>query len=114
MATLKSVVADTQITITRTHASILSPRSPLRKDILDTVDRLVASMWPGVVVTPTMSAGASDGRQLRGAGIPVYGISGMFTDMNDVRAHGKDERLGVKEFYEGVEFMYRLLKALAS
>ncbi len=114
MATLKSVVADTQVTITRRLASILSPRSPLRKDILDTVDRLVASMWPGVVVTPTMSAGASDGRLLRGAGMPVYGISGMFADTDDVRAHGKDERLGVKEFYEGVEFMYRLIKGLSS
>jgi len=71
-------------------------------------------MWPGVVVTPTMSAGASDGRLLRGAGMPVYGISGMFADTDDVRAHGKDERLGVKEFYEGVEFMYRLIKGLSS
>ena len=51
---------------------------------------------------------------LRAAGIPVYGVSGMFADIDDVRAHGRDERLGVKEFYEGVEFMYRFIKALSS
>ena len=114
LATLKAVVADTQVTITRTYASTLGPLSPLRKDVLDALDRLTASMWPGVTVTPTMSTGASDGRLLRAAGIPVYGISGLFADMDDVRAHGKDERLGVKEFYKGVDFMYRFMKVLTS
>jgi acetylornithine deacetylase/succinyl-diaminopimelate desuccinylase-like protein len=114
LATLKAVVADTQVTITCAYASTLSPTSPLRKDVLETLDRLTASMWPSVIVIPNMSTGASDGRLLRVAGMPVYGISGMFTDMDDVREHGKDERLGVKEFYKGVEFMYRLMKALAS
>jgi acetylornithine deacetylase/succinyl-diaminopimelate desuccinylase-like protein len=71
-------------------------------------------MWPGVIVIPTMSTGGSDGKFLRAAGMPVYGISGMFIDMDDVRAHGKDERLGVKEFYEGVAFMYEFMKALSS
>jgi acetylornithine deacetylase/succinyl-diaminopimelate desuccinylase-like protein len=80
---------------------------------LDAIDRLAAAMWPGVIVTPIMSTGATDGRMLRRAGIPVYGISGMFSDMDDVRAHGKDERQGVKEFYDGVDFMYRLIKALS-
>lgn len=114
LVTLKTVIADTQVIVTCTYASTMGPRSPLRKDILETLDRLTASMWPGVIVTPNMSSGASDGRLLRAAGIPVYGVSGMFTDMNDVRAHGKDERLGVKEFYKGVEFIYRFIKALTS
>lgn len=114
LATLKTVIADTQVIVTCTYASTMGPRSPLRKDILETLDRLTASMWPGVIVTPNMSSGASDGRLLRAAGIPVYGVSGMLTDMNDVRAHGKDERLGVKEFYKGVEFIYRFIKALTS
>ena len=114
LATLKAVVADTQVTITCTNSSMIGPRSPLRKDIYEALDRLTASMWPGVIVTPYMSGGASDGRMLRAAGIPVYGISGMFTDMDDNRAHGKDERIGVKEFYKGVEFMYRFMKELTS
>jgi len=114
LATLKNVVADTQVTITCTYASTPGPLSPLRKEVMEVVERLTASMWPGAIVTPNMSTGATDGRKLRAAGIPVYGISGMFTDVDDVRAHGKDERLGVKEFYNGVEFMYRLMKALTS
>jgi acetylornithine deacetylase/succinyl-diaminopimelate desuccinylase-like protein len=61
-----------------------------------------------------MSTGASDGRFLRKAGFPVYGVSGIFADMDDNRAHGRDERIGVKDFYTGVEFMYRFIKAIAS
>jgi acetylornithine deacetylase/succinyl-diaminopimelate desuccinylase-like protein len=114
LATLKTVVDDPQITINCTSTSTSSPLSPLRKDILAKLDQLTASMWPGVIVTPSMSTGATDGKWLRRSGIPVYGISGMFADVDDIRAHGKDERIGVKEFYNGVEFMYRLIKALSS
>ncbi len=114
LATLKAAVADPQISITCIEPATLSPLSPLRKDVMETLDRLAASMWPGVVVTPDMSSGATDGRFLRVAGIPVYGISGMFSDLNDVRAHGKDERIGVKEFYKGTEFTYRFMKDLTS
>jgi len=90
-----------------------SPLSPLRPDILGTVNRLTAQLWPGVPVTAVMSTGASDGKQLRQAGIPVYGVSGMFGDVDDVRAHGRDERIAVNAFYRGVEFMYRFLPAIA-
>jgi acetylornithine deacetylase/succinyl-diaminopimelate desuccinylase-like protein len=61
-----------------------------------------------------MSTGATDGLFLRLKGIHVYGVSGMFHDMDDVRAHGKDEMIGVKEFYDGVDFMYRFMKTLSS
>jgi len=114
LSTLKAVIADTQVTITCTYATTPAPPSPLRKDVLEVVDKLTESMWSGVMVIPNMSSGASDGRYLRTVGIPVYGISGMSTDMDDPREHGKDERLGVKEFYKGVEFMYRLIKSLTS
>jgi acetylornithine deacetylase/succinyl-diaminopimelate desuccinylase-like protein len=114
LATLRSVVADSLVSITCTHASVQGPLSPVRKDVLDHLDRISASMWPGVLVTPVMSTGATDGKYLRLAGIPVYGISGMFYDMDDVRAHGRDERIGVNEFYQGVEFMYQFMKALST
>lgn len=114
IARLKSVVADPQVMITGTYKQSISPLSPLRKDVMDPLEKLTVSMWPGVIVTPVMVTGATDGRFLRAAGIPVYGISGMFSDINDNRAHGKDERIGVKEFYEGIEFMYRYIKALTS
>jgi acetylornithine deacetylase/succinyl-diaminopimelate desuccinylase-like protein len=70
-------------------------------------------MWPGVPVVPIMSTGATDGLYLRNSGIPVYGVSGMFHDVDDVRAHGQDERILIQHFHEGQEFLYRLVKALA-
>ncbi len=112
MATLRTLLADDQIKVTRLGSNNGSPLSPLRPDIFAKVERLTAAMWPGVVVTPMMSTGASDGTYLRTAGIPVYGVSGSFTDVDDVRAHGKDERLGVKEFYTAVDFMHELMKTL--
>ncbi|MGB8491741.1 MAG: M20/M25/M40 family metallo-hydrolase [Bacteroidales bacterium] len=113
LSTLKSVINDPQVGITISEASIISPVSPLRNDVLAVLDSITASMWPGVIVTPLMSAGATDGRYLRKAGIAVYGISGMFKDVDDVRAHGRDERIGSKEFYKGLEFMYRFIRALS-
>lgn len=71
-------------------------------------------MWGEVPVIPNMETGATDGLYLRNIGMPVYGVSGVFLEADDMRAHGKDERIGVKAFYEGVEFSYRLVKALAS
>ncbi len=113
-ATLHRVLADSQIVITRLNEPSPGPPSPLRNDVLHPIEHLTAAMWPGVIVTPVMSTGASDGKSLRRAGIPVYGVSGMFGDIDDVRAHGKDERIGTREFYDGVEFMYRLMHALSS
>jgi acetylornithine deacetylase/succinyl-diaminopimelate desuccinylase-like protein len=112
LATLQRVLADSQIIITRLGEPFLSPLSPLRNDVMDPIERLTGSMWPGVVVTPVMSTGATDGKYLRRIGIPVYGVSGMFGDIDDVRAHGRDERIGVKEFFEGEDFMYKFIKAL--
>ena len=61
-----------------------------------------------------MATGASDGVYTSPAGMPTFGISGLALDVNDIRAHGKDERLPVKSFYDGVEFYYKFLKAVAS
>jgi acetylornithine deacetylase/succinyl-diaminopimelate desuccinylase-like protein len=112
LATLHRILADTQIVVTQLGEPQPGPLSPLRKDVMDNVEKLTASMWPGVIVTPVMSTGASDGKYLRQAGIPVYGVSGIFADIDDVRAHGRDERIGVKEFYDGVGFIYKFIKAL--
>jgi acetylornithine deacetylase/succinyl-diaminopimelate desuccinylase-like protein len=111
-ATLNRILADNQISVTQLAPAPSSPLSSLREDVTDAVERLTVSMWPGVPVTPFMSTGASDGRFLRSAGIPVYGVSGMFDDVDDIRAHGRDERIGVKQFYNGVEFMYRFIRLL--
>jgi len=113
LATLKKVVADDQVIVTVKTDEGHSPASPMRPDIMKAFGRLTDTMWPGVIVLPSMSVGASDGRYLRSSGIPVYGISGLFNERDDVRAHGRDERMGVKSYYEGQTFMYELVKALA-
>ena len=61
-----------------------------------------------------MDAGASDGAISRSAGIPTYGVPGVFMDTDDDRSHGRDERIRVSSFYEGVEFYYLFAKALSS
>jgi len=70
-------------------------------------------MWPGAAVVPSMEVGATDGLFLRNAGIPVYGVAGVPLDVDDLRAHGQDERIRVEAFYQGLEFTTRLVKALA-
>jgi acetylornithine deacetylase/succinyl-diaminopimelate desuccinylase-like protein len=77
------------------------------------IEETTRSLWPSVPVIPIMGTGATDSLYLRQIGIPMYGVSGLFTDIDDNREHGKDERLGVREFYEGQEFLYRLVKALS-
>ena len=78
------------------------------------VDRVTQALWPGVPVVPLMSTGATDSKFLRAAGIAAYGTSGMFGDVDDIRAHGRDERLLVRSLYDGQEYLYRLVKALSS
>ena len=112
-ATLERVMADDQIVVTRTEEPTLSAPSPLRDDILGPITKLSAEYWPGAVVVPVMSAGATDGSHLRNAGIPTYGHSGMASDINDNRLHGRDERVLVKSFFQGDEYLYRLVKALS-
>jgi acetylornithine deacetylase/succinyl-diaminopimelate desuccinylase-like protein len=112
--TLVRVLADDQISVTPIGTPVPSPPSPLNPEIVRTVERLSAEFWPGIPVIPTMLAAATDGSFLRNAGIPTYGHSGLATDVVDVRIHGKDERILVKSFLDGHEYLYRLVKALSS
>ena len=110
---LKKVVADDQVHISVTNEEENSPGSPLRPDLMHAISRITDSMWPGVVVLPTMSTGATDGRMLRLAGIPTYGVQGFFGERDDNRAHGRDERMLVQSYYEGQTFLYDLVKTLS-
>jgi acetylornithine deacetylase/succinyl-diaminopimelate desuccinylase-like protein len=112
-ATLVRVLADDQISVTQEGQAVLSEPSKLSEEIVGAIEKLSHETWPDAVVLPTMSAGATDGSYLRNAGIPTYGHSGMANDINDVRAHGKDERVPVKSFYQGNEYLYRLVKMLS-
>lgn len=113
-AVLKRVVADTGIHFSRVAEPTPSPASPLRPDVLQPVERLVARAWPGAVVVPEMSTGATDGLHTRNVGIPTYGVGAIFERIDDVRAHGRDERVGVKAFHEASQFWYELVKTLTS
>ncbi len=110
---LVEVLADSKITVAFVDEARPSKPSPLRPEVMNLVESLTKEMFPGVVVVPVMSTGATDGLYLRNGEIPTYGVDGTFGDIDDVRAHGRDERVGVKQYFEGLEFQYRLIKALA-
>ena len=112
--TLIRVIADDQVAVTPTGTPVPSPPSPLNPQIMRAVERLTAEFWPGIPVIPTMLAAATDGSFLRNAGIPTYGHSGLANDVADVRVHGRDERIPIKSFHDGHEYLYRLVKALSS
>jgi acetylornithine deacetylase/succinyl-diaminopimelate desuccinylase-like protein len=86
----------------------------MREDVLSEVARATTRLWPGVPAVPMMVMGATDGLYLRMAGIPTYGVQGFFFDRDDIRFHGRDERMKVQSFYEGQTFLYELVKALTS
>ena len=111
--TLETVIGNDQVSVTRVNEATLSPPSPLTAEILGAIESITESMWPGVPVIPTMSTGATDGLYLRNAGIPVYGVSGLFGDINDVRAHGQNERILIESYFDGQEFLYRLTQSLS-
>jgi len=112
-AVLRGVVDDESISFRRLSDALPSNPSPWDEDVAARFDVLVSEMWPGTPVIPSMSTGATDGLWVRNAGIPVYGVSAVFERPGDIRAHGLDERIGVEEFHDAVEFWYRLLRSVA-
>ena len=109
--TLERVAATPTLTVTGGRAAT-SPTSPLTPEILSAIEEAAESMWPGVPVIPTMGTGATDGRYFRMQGIPTYGVSGLF--YGETGSHGMNERIPVQSFYEGQEFIYRLVRRLTS
>jgi acetylornithine deacetylase/succinyl-diaminopimelate desuccinylase-like protein len=121
--TLERVIADPKVTVTTVPvlaadgsevAAVAVPPSPLLPELTQAMDRTVTGMWGKLPVVATMSTGATDGKITRIAGIPTYGIACLFFEVGDNRAHGKDERIAVQDFYDGVEFAYRLIKTLTT
>jgi acetylornithine deacetylase/succinyl-diaminopimelate desuccinylase-like protein len=107
---LEKLVSDTGVHVVARGSARNSPPSPLTPDLMGQIERITKEMWPGVPVIPTMSTGATDGVSLRNGGIPTYGISGQF--YGESNAHGMNERIPVKAFYESLEFMYRLVRSV--
>ena len=111
--TIVDTLADPKISVSLVRDAHPSQPAILREDVMGAVESLTKDVFPGVVVVPVMSTGATDGLYFRNAGVPTFGVDGTFGDIDDVRAHGRDERVGVKQYFEGLEFQYRLIKELA-
>jgi len=110
---LARAVSDTAVKISVVSPANPSPMAALKPEVMSRIEAVTKRLW-NIPVIPVMETGATDGLYLRNAGIPVYGISGVFVDINDVRAHGKDERIGVQDYYDGAEYIYQLVKAVSS
>jgi acetylornithine deacetylase/succinyl-diaminopimelate desuccinylase-like protein len=112
-STLSRVAADTAVKVSVLTAAIPSPPSPLTPAIMGPLERVTKRLW-NIPVIPIMETGATDGLYFRNAGVPVYGVSGVFIDINDIRAHGRDERIGVQNYYDGAEYIYQLVREFSS
>jgi acetylornithine deacetylase/succinyl-diaminopimelate desuccinylase-like protein len=114
-AALLAAINDTGVKISRAPTMERAAPSPLSPEIMGPIEKVTRDMFgPGVLVIPTMGTGATDSKYLRAIGIPGYGVSGLFGDPNDGRAHGKDERVLIKSYYDSEEFLYRLVKEMAA
>ena len=115
-AKLAELVADPEIKVTTKNRRSDVPKGPqpLAPQVFKPVETVAAKMWPGVPVVPFMSAGATDGAFLTPAGIPTYGVSGIFGDADGNGAHGLNERMRVRSVYEGRDFLYQVVKIYAN
>ncbi len=112
-AELLRVIADPSLTLTPAPGNGGHPAPPprLTPEVLEPIERIAADLWPGVPVVPGMEPGASDAVWIASAGIPTYGVTGLFTDPDGGNMHGLDEHVRVRSVVEGREFLYRLIKA---
>jgi len=110
---LRYIADDGQVSDTAPDERGTGP-SPLLPQVVGPLESAVRATWPDLPVVPFMNASATDGVYTRAAGLPTYGIAGIAIDRDDVRAHGRDERVGVASFYTGNEFFYRFLKAVTA
>ncbi|MCU1349227.1 MAG: uncharacterized protein JWO56_2257, partial [Acidobacteria bacterium] len=113
-AAIVATLNDPAIEVTWIDRAKPSVASPLSPSVMKPIEAVTSEFWPGVPVMPIMATGASDGLYLRNAGIPTYGISGIFGELDDSRSHGRDERVGVQQFFDGAQFLYLLVRRLSS
>jgi acetylornithine deacetylase/succinyl-diaminopimelate desuccinylase-like protein len=112
--TLEQVLADPKISVTEMNQPASTPYTPIDPNVIAAVTASTNKFWPGLPVVPVMETGATDGSRMIRAGVPTYGVSGIFGDEDDVRAHGRSERILVKSFDDAVDFMYDLVTRLAN
>jgi acetylornithine deacetylase/succinyl-diaminopimelate desuccinylase-like protein len=116
-AALVRAIADTGIKIDYTivpNGKFGTKVAPVDPELLTAVTSLTKQMWGDIPVIPTMSTGATDGKYMRAVGIPTFGVSGLFSEPGESNAHGRDEKMRVKSFYEGLEFLDQLVRQVTS
>jgi acetylornithine deacetylase/succinyl-diaminopimelate desuccinylase-like protein len=111
--TLARVIADEKVAVIPKGTAVQSPPSAINPEVMQTITQLSVEMWPGVPLNAAMSAGYTDSRWLRNAGIPAYGVSGLFSDPGNNGVHGRNEQVSVKAVYDSKDFLYRLVQRLA-
>jgi len=110
--TIEEVLADPSITLIEMNRPVSTTYRPIDSKVMAAVTASTNKLWPGIPVIPAMDTGATDGIYLIRAGIPAYGLSGIFRDEDDDRAHGRDERILTQSFDDGVGFVYDLVSSL--
>jgi len=117
LATLQRVVGDTGVTIVLTGAAqtgvVGAPPSAVPAEFLGAVTTISKKMWGDVAIVPQMSTGATDGKYLRAMGIPTFGVSGLFYEGEERNMHGRDEKIRVRSYYDGLTFLDQLVRALS-
>ena len=113
-AQIVAAFADTALEVSKAGNRAFVEPSSIGPEMLGPVEQVTRDLYGTIPVIPTMSTGATDSQPFRVAGIPAYGIQGIMSDMDDIRSHGRDERILIKALYDGQEFLYRLTKLLAT
>jgi len=111
--TVRYIANDGQIFDHATDQRAMTP-APLRPEVMQAMTTLAEATWPGVKVIPSMDPAASDAMYTMAAGIPTYTFGGVAVEEGEVRAHGRDERLAVAEFYKWNRFYYRYVVELTA
>jgi acetylornithine deacetylase/succinyl-diaminopimelate desuccinylase-like protein len=106
-------LAGDKVKVTVIEPPIASPPSTPTPALLSRLEPLIARHWPKIPVIPVMASGATDGMYTRSSGIPTYGVSAIAENPDDVRAHGKDERVGAESFYKATQFWFELTRAFS-
>jgi len=109
---LRAAVDDPDVEIEARTAAVSAPGSPLDGPVFAAAERLTHEMWPGVSTVPVLTVGATDSAHFRAAGIPMYGVTGLFLDFEDVRVHAPDERILAGAFDDSAVFLDRLIRDL--
>jgi carboxypeptidase PM20D1 len=110
---LREVVVNDQVEFVLLDEPTESPISELRDDVAAAVTKAVYARYPDVTVMPYMESGGTDGMYFRKAGIPTWGISGLFMQPDDKYAHGLNERVPVKAFYDALDHWSIIIRELA-